>query len=193
MTKNTMTFFKFIFSLLLGATVLCAPAAVLAQSTQNTIRVNVGGTAFTDFLGQPWQADNSFSGGSIISTTKVISKTLDQPLYQNARTGAFTYTFKNIVPGPYVVILRFAEIQFTQAGMRKFDVLINGQVKLSNYDIFAAAGGANSVVNRSFSTGPVNGQIVVTTVGAGSISGIDIVPNISSGTTPAPHAYCQFK
>jgi hypothetical protein len=43
-------------------------------------------------------------------------------------------------------------------------VLINGQAALRNFDIFAAAGGANRAVTRTFRAVVTNGQLVVSFV-----------------------------
>jgi beta-glucosidase len=54
--------------------------------------------------------------------------------------------------GQYAVLLGFAEVDFTNAGQRVFDITCGRQVLASNLDIFAAAGGAGKVY---FVTGQV--------------------------------------
>ena len=63
--------------------------------------------------------------------------------------------------GSYQVTLKFAETYFTSgaaSGQRVFNVAINGTTVLTNFDIKAAAGGANIAVDRTFTV----------TAGAGS-------------------------
>ena len=45
-----------------------------------------------------------------------------------------------VANGDYVVTLKFAEIYFSAAGMRAFDVLIEGAKVVSNLDVFAQVG-----------------------------------------------------
>ena len=110
-----------------------------------TMLVNTGGGSFTDSTGQHWSADQpytpgswGYAGGGKLSTLDAIGNTTNDPLYQSARNGKFSYRF-DVPDGRYDVTLHFAEINFKAQGKRIFDVRIEGTV-LENYDIFAAAG-----------------------------------------------------
>jgi len=60
------------------------------------------------------------------------------------------------------VTLKFAEIFWTTAGRRVFNVAINGQPVLTNFDIFAAAGGEFKAVSEAFAaTADSNGDITI--------------------------------
>jgi hypothetical protein len=60
------------------------------------------------------------------------------------------------------VTLYFAESFWTAAGQRTFNVAINGATVLTAFDIFAAAGGANRAIARTFNTtANGNGQVVI--------------------------------
>ncbi len=120
----------------------------------NPIRVNGGGTAVTDSQGRMWSADTGFSGGNAasVSAGTAIANTVDDTLYQSERWGPSTYTF-TVPAGSYQVTLKFAETYFTSgaaSGQRLFNVAINGTTVLTNFDIKAAAGGANIAVDRTF-------------------------------------------
>lgn len=128
-----------------NATVSLLPPA----GTFPTIFVNAGGNAYTDSLGNNWSADTGFQGGQAASTTNAITGTTDQTLYQSERWGASTYTF-SVPAGNYSVILKFAEIYFTSTGSRLFNVVINGNQVLTNFDIVAAAGGAFKAIDKTF-------------------------------------------
>src|SRR5205823_10463383 len=68
-----------------------------------TVRVNVGGAAFTASTGASFLADDSyFAGGSVRATTNTITGTPDQPLYQDERWGNFSYAIP-IANGTYDV------------------------------------------------------------------------------------------
>ncbi len=58
--------------------------------------------------------------------------------------------------------LYFEESFWTAAGQRTFAVAINGATVLSGFDIFAAAGGANRAIARTFNTtANQSGQVVI--------------------------------
>jgi hypothetical protein len=56
----------------------------------------------------------------------------------------------NPVPAGYTVRLHFAEFQFAAAGQRKFNVDINGNSVLSDFDIYAQAGAKDKAVVKDF-------------------------------------------
>jgi hypothetical protein len=124
------------------------------------IRVNAGGAAYTDPQGRLWSADTGYSGGSTYSVGSAITGTTTPTLYQSERYGNPTYQFA-VVNGNYTVNLKFAELYFTSAGNRKFNVVINGQTVLTNFDVVAAAGGGLKAVDRAFPVTVTNGQIVI--------------------------------
>ena len=141
-----------------------------------SIRINVAGSVFTDAAGLEWSADSGFSGGTAYEATAASEA---PAIYQKARYGESTYR----IPAPdgkYIVTLKFAEIGFSSAGMRRFQVALNGTVVLPDFDIFSAAGGARIPVDRSFVTDAVNGLIEIDLrTGAASsplLSGIEVIP-----------------
>ncbi len=100
------------------------------------IRVRVGGDSYTDSEGRVWAADNGFSGGGTAATDVRIAGTNDSPLFQGERIGEFSYEFP-VPNGVYTVTLRFAEWYWNNPGERLFDVSIEGQPFLTNFDILA--------------------------------------------------------
>jgi hypothetical protein len=135
-----------------------------SSAIASTWRVASGGTAYTDTQGNLWAADNAFTGGSTNGNTNAITGTSDAKLYQNERWGnpGFTYTF-DVPAGSYQVTLKFAEIFDATPGQRIFNVSINGTQVLTNFEIFAAAGGMNRAIDRVFNNIAPNaaGQIVI--------------------------------
>jgi hypothetical protein len=125
------------------------------------IRVHAGGAALTDASGNAWVADNSYTGGATWSTAQTIANTSTPALYQTCRYGSsFSYQFA-VANGNYNVALKFAEIARTGAGQRVFNVAINGVPVLTNFDIYAQAGGALRALDEVFPVTVSGGQITV--------------------------------
>jgi hypothetical protein len=145
--------------------------------------INSGGSAAGTFAADAyWTGSaNTYSVASVIDTTGV-SNAAPQAVYQTERWGDSTYTFINLVSNrTYTVRLHFAEISpsVTAIGNRQFNVVINGTQVLTNFDIFAAAGGRFKAFTRQFNAvANAAGKIVVQfTKGASNeakISGLEI-------------------
>jgi hypothetical protein len=157
----------------------------------STYAVNAGGSAAGNF-----QADAFFSGGTTASTTNAIdtsgvSNPAPQAVYQSERYGNFTYTFPNLQAGAsYTVRLHFAEFYWSNAGQRVFNVSINGNQVLTNFDIIAAAGAKNKAIIEQFNTtANGSGQIAIqfsTVVDNAKVSGIEILQGTAPTPTPTP-------
>ncbi|MFC5368856.1 malectin domain-containing carbohydrate-binding protein [Salinirubrum litoreum] len=127
--------------------------------------VNAGGSDYTASDGTTYVADSNFDGSfgnsqGTTETTLEIADTDDDPLYQTERYGdPLTYSVP-VEDGTYEVTLKFAEIYHTsetdgsgdddgggdgEVGDRVFDVSIEGQQVLTDYDIYAEAGGLTAV------------------------------------------------
>ncbi|MGA2248555.1 MAG: malectin domain-containing carbohydrate-binding protein [Verrucomicrobiota bacterium] len=164
----------------LGAGPDSAPAIAVPETVY---QVNSGGGA-----ANPFTADADYSGGSTSSTgaaidTSGVTNPAPQAVYQTERWGNMTYTFPNLTAGAsYRVRLHFAEIYWTAAGIRQFNVFINGVQVLTNYDIFADTGGMDRAVVKEFTANAnVHGQITVQYVNVpgkdnAKSSGIEILP-----------------
>jgi hypothetical protein len=154
------------------------------------IRVNCGGNGYTDSHGNTWSSDFGYTAGNAYSTSSWISGTPDPALYQTEHysNGTFAYQF-NVPNGAYTVNLKFAEIYFTSAGQRVFNVALNGSTVLSNYDIVAQTGGQNIANDRQFTVNVTNGQISIQflqVVQDPKINAIEILAGQSSSPAPAP-------
>ena len=152
------------------------------------VDISAGGPAAAPFV-----ADEDFTGGTTTSTTTAISTTgitnpAPQSVWQHNRYGNFTYTIPGLTAGAnYTVRLDFAEEYWTAAGSRTFNVLINGTQVLTNFDIFATAGGEFKGVAESFtatasSAGAVTIQFVTVKDNA-QVNGIEVAPS-GGGTGP---------
>jgi hypothetical protein len=172
----------------------------LAASSE-IVAINAGGPAVSNSGGgdASFVADEYFvGGGDGTATTKTIS--LTQPganaapmaVYQTNHTGTTTYTIPNLTVGSsYAVLLHFAEIYYSAAGKREFNVAINGTPVLTNLDIYATVGEYAALVESYTATANSSGDIVIAlTDGAANqpvISGIEVRPSCLA-VTPAPTA-----
>jgi len=115
------------------------------QQSVTVWRVNAGGSSYTDPQGNAWQSDAGlFNTGSTFSTTQSISETAADPLYQSERYDAeylpeMVYSIP-VESGSYTLNLHFADIYFTSPGQRVFDVAVEGETVLSDFDIVGEAG-----------------------------------------------------
>ncbi len=158
-----------------------------SSSGTGGVDISAGGPAAAPFV-----ADEDFTGGSTAATTNAISTTgvtnpAPQSVYQHNRYGNFTYTIPGLTAGAsYNVRLDFAEEYWDAAGSRTFNVLINGNQVLTNFDIFATAGGEFKAVAEPFTaTANSNGTIsiqFVTVKDNAQVNGIEISP-AGGGTT----------
>jgi len=131
---------------------------------RTSIRVNTGGSAYTDIYGRVWQSDRGFNTGIASSTTAPIANTLDPGLYQNQRydaAGGSELRYEFPVPnGTYLVRLHFAENYEPNfhVGKRTFDVDIEGVRRFTKLDIFALAGGHAALIKEATAT-VTNGKL----------------------------------
>lgn len=148
------------------------PAKIAAAAAP--ARFFAGQAAYTDSQGNVWTPDVSEANLTISASqlnqpanpaaiTNAQPAAQDQALYQSERFGGtFTYTFGNLPAGYYQVTLKLAEIFDTAAGKRLMNVAINYDQVLTNFDVFAAAGGENIATDQVFSNIPSEGgQIVI--------------------------------
>ena len=146
-------------------------------------RVNAGGPLYVAVNGGQWIADSYFNTGSVITTTSAIANTTDDPLYQAQRIGTSTapelkYSFA-AQNGAYQVKLLFAEIVAQAAGQRVFNVKIQNNTVLSNFDIFASAGAPNKALTKTFNTTVTNGELTIEfdhVVGLPAVAAMEVLP-----------------
>ena len=150
------------------------------------IKINTGGDAVGDYA-----SDMYYAGGftnrhpTTVVDTSAVPDPAPQAVYQTEHYGPNDYAIPNLNPSEqYLLRLHFAENAFTVAGARQFNVVINGQQVLTNFDIFAAAGAANKAVVEDFLVTPDENGIVSIQFQPGAanqpdICGIELVPQDS--------------
>jgi hypothetical protein len=164
-------------------------SAEASVTPQTLYQVNSGGAGADSFL-----ADSFYSSGSTSSTssgidTSGVTNPAPQTVYQTMRWNNNTYAFTNLIMGvSYRVRLHFAETFWSSAGIRLFNVYINGAQVLANYDVFAAAGARNKAAIREFTTTPnSSSQIIIqysNIAGKDNAmsSGVEILPLLAAPT-----------
>ncbi|MFD2082197.1 carboxypeptidase regulatory-like domain-containing protein [Actinopolymorpha cephalotaxi] len=114
--------------------------------------VNAADGAYSDTRGLPWVADQPYTpggfgwiGASTVHRTSHrvdIAGTGDDPMYRNYRQGMTDYRFDDLPAGKYQVTLDFAELgRSPRPNTRMFDVDVDGELVLFEYDIAARVGG----------------------------------------------------
>jgi hypothetical protein len=129
-------------------------------------RVNCGGRPYLDQSGALWQEDKAYSAGSFgfVGGTNgfianPIAGTSDDVLYQYERYGTnFSCQF-DAPNGLYEIKLLDADTYNSKPGDRLFNVFIEGQQVLTNFDIIATAGSNNTAITLTFTNSVADGQL----------------------------------
>jgi len=143
-----------------------------ASSGTSIVSINAGGPAESNSGGgdNSFVADEDYTGGGTYSVTNTItipsslaSTAAPAAVYQSARQGTVTYTVPGLTSGSsYTVRLHFAELYFSAAGDREFNVAINGTTVLTNFDIYGTAkANYTAVVEQFTATANSSGDIVI--------------------------------
>jgi hypothetical protein len=160
-----------------------ATAELELKAAPPAIRINCGDMGpFKDAHGNVWTADHGASGGMVNSAKKPIAGASPDmlPLYQSSRycypSQSFHYTFP-VPNGRYAVTLKFADYSWDTPGHYSFDVLLNGQKVLNNFDLEVGYP-PRTAIDKRYEIAVTNKSIQIDFVGgkAGAIiNGIEIV------------------
>ena len=173
------------------ATVQASDTADAGAPGNSTVSINAGGPATGSF-----GPDRFFTSGSTYGNEEAVdvSQIASKPpaaVFATERYGAMKYTIPDR-SGPQTVTLYFAETYVSGPGMRVFGVTINGTQVLSDFDIYAGAGGANRAIARTFTTTADSGGNVVIEFMPGienpKINGITVAGRGTTATPPPPSA-----
>ncbi len=155
---------------------------------QPSERVNAGGPAVTTSSGE-WDASAFLTGGkTYANTTPNIAGTDEDVIYHteySTETGEINLAVP-VEDGPYEVRLHFAEIYFQSAGgtsgggvgSRVFDVAVEGELVLDDYDIIADVGPSTAVV-KTVEADVADGSLDVdltSVTNQAKLSAVEIVP-----------------
>ncbi len=168
-----------------GESISSNEASVTTDSFGNAtgIAINAGGYAVENFATEAFSAGgftNSHSG--VVIDTSGITDPAPQGVYETEHWGASAWAIPNLNPqATYTLRLHFAENTFTAPGKRLFNVVVNGQQVLADFDIFVAAGAMAKAVVEEFTVRPDENGIVAIQFVPGSadqptICGIELIP-----------------
>jgi len=144
------------------------------------IKISCGGPDAAPFV-----ADTYYSGGTISNGTdhKIDTHAAAGPqsIWRHGRWGDFSYAIPGLVPGAsYNIQLDFDEYTKSGPGQRKFDVSINGAKVLTDFDVYATAGGRYVAITKSFpARANTDGQVVIEFEGVvdnAMVQGIEVSP-----------------
>lgn len=152
----------------IGETNVNKLARVNLQPTATVVQaINAGGAVSGAYV-----ADTGFTGGSPYNTavtvdTSGVTNPAPQAVYQSVRYGNMTYTLSGLTPNAtYTLKLDFNEPYWGTGnvgggiGSRLFNVSVNGQPALTNYDVYQQAGGANKAIAQQLPvTADANGNV----------------------------------
>ncbi|KAI3969382.1 hypothetical protein MKX01_019943 [Papaver californicum] len=139
--------------------------------------------------------DNADDSDSLLAKTSL--SMADSKLYMTARKSPISLTYYGfcLINGNYTVNLHFTEIEILNdksqdsLGRRVFDVYIQGKLKLKDFDIVKAAGGARKAVIKTFNESVTSNTLEIRIPDAGiygplvsaiSVLNPDFVPRGSS-------------
>jgi len=141
-----------------------------AQARIDTIRKGDFGVQIIDKNGQPYTGnvsvrmkkhefpfgiafdfyEGSASMGNSYSTNSTVKAVNDAEIYQTERWNSYLAYAIPIDSGKeYKLTMKFAEIYFGTSGSRLFNVNVEGQLFLKDYDVFKEAGGKNIAKDTS--------------------------------------------
>jgi glycosidase len=157
----------------------------------------------TDCVGNVWLSDTKYSFGAFGysgGTNGVLNNAISgicssaQSLYQRERystsSGGFYYEF-DCPEGVYEITLLEAETYWSGAGKRVFNVFIQGGQVVTNFDIYAAAGGMNIPISLVFTNAVTNSQLQILftpVVDNARVSGVQVrkIADVFSDTDGIP-------
>jgi hypothetical protein len=172
-----------------------------AASSVGYVSIDAGGAAVSNTNGgdNSFVADEDYSTGgttysvtnSITIPTSIAASAAPAAVYQSSRQGAVTYTLPGLVAGTnYIVRLHFAELYFTAAGDRQFNVAINGSTVLTNFDVYATAGAAYTAVVEQYTVAANSSGDIVVSFSDGAhdqpaINGLEVLDATPCTTVPS--------
>lgn len=203
------------FAALAIAGVVVVLAALLvaspARAASVPVRVNAGGPART-VGGVAWSgctAATSCAGARVLdgfayaqqpppAISGAVAPT-DAVVHQTEWTGgqtrgvapgsrAFGFDVP-LAPGEYLVRLHFAELNKNGAGLRLFDVQLEGRAVLSNFDVWSAAGGIHRAIVREFPVTVTDSQLdldFITRRENAKVSAFEVLPAGQPLPSPTP-------
>ena len=173
------------------------PAAPIAIHTGEGARLLCGSSksGYRDRQGREWDADAFYSGGTASPVAvQPVWRTRSPFLFRSMRSGEFSYKIP-LKPGVYEMRLYFVDTSYAPGSameggenVRVFNVLINGDLALRNFDIIADAGPSTADVKVFKNVSPAkDGYLHLAfskVTDAPLINAIEIVPGMPRTLLP---------
>lgn len=154
----------------------------IPQPGETVLAVNSGGSEVIALDATVFAADSAYEGGNIQVSSTSVANTPDPALYNNWRWGNFAYRVA-VANGSYDITLYFAETYNSAIGQRRFNVAIQGQSVLQEFDI-AAQAGLNTAILRNHRVTVGNSEILIQvsngSVGNARLDALKIVRSVDS-------------
>jgi fibronectin type 3 domain-containing protein len=185
------TYYYVVMAANLGGESAAATATVTTQVAGNStgMQLSAGGWSTGTYMNSTFAVGGTMNAHLHVPVdTSLVTNPAPQQVYDTERWGAAAWTIKGLNPGGgYNVRLHFVENVKSDVGQREFNVSINSQQVLTNFDIYQQAGGPNKAIAEQFFTNAnADGNIEIETyagaVNDPTISGIEIIP--ASGSSP---------
>ena len=140
-------------------------------------KINCGGGKLAGGWGA--EAGGTATRGGIAAVRTAIGNAGAVPpaVYQTRRYGATVGYNLKVPDGNYTVRLHFAEPSAGAAGQHLFNVALEGQTVLADFDVYAAAGGKNRATVQTFENVEVRGGLQIQgagTLGLAQFNGIEV-------------------
>jgi hypothetical protein len=155
--------------------------------------VNAGNSSTATLNGVVYQPDRFASGGTTQVVTDAIAGVSEDTLYQSERYGTFSYEIP-VSNATYNVVLHFAELYHNAAGARTFNLSVEGQRALSDFDLFSVAGHDSAYSQRVDNIAVTDGKLTInltSIVDNGTISGFAIYSSNGGTFTGANEPECS--
>jgi beta-glucanase (GH16 family) len=156
------------------------------------IAIHAGGHAVERFAREMFSAGGFTNFHNVQVDTSPVENPAPQAVYQTEHWGASDWAIPNLNPqADYTLRLHFVENTFTAAGKRMFNVIVNGQQVLTDFDIFATAGAMSKAVTEDFVVTPDENGVVAIQFVPGSadqptVSGIELILHPEDNESGAP-------
>ncbi len=154
--------------------------SIASQSTFLKDNYYLGGTPASDFTG----VENESLLGSIAPVPTAVFH-YERKGIPNQNNDSFTYIIHEVPLRSYEIVLLFSEDHWHNADERQFNVSVNGNRWLTNFDIFAAAGAdLKAIAEITHDTSDPKGDIRLTfepgKCGNPIVNGIEVLSDQSS-------------
>ena len=161
--------------------------AVASVTFGQSLLLNAGGPQVVNG-GLTFEADQYVTGASLFTSVVPIDGTSNDEIYQTENYGNFSYEIPVTNNGDFDIRLHFAELFYNNPGQRIFDVSIEGNVVLDNFDILSQVA-KNTALIEEFNDITVNDGFIsiqfTGVTGNPKLSALEILPPNTFGATPS--------